>query len=395
MNLKKMILLVVLNTLILLSPLNVSERSIVVVVAKGLLVSDPQLDEMMKSERFVEWRLIRGEFEYEDIKDASLIMFVKVNPAANLSQGEIKALVRWFKEGSKILWLAGDGDYGEGCLRQNDVNKVLESIGSALRIEHSSVRDPISNAGTPRRVLARPCKSSWMSILSKDVKNALFHNPGPIIALINSTYVRLEEKTPPNVLKVMCSSDYSSVADLNPPPPQAHVIGERGPLVLMAVEYIENAESIVVLTGSAPFNHFTGMYMPKISNPEIYSSLDEQGDILVRNLLLIGTNPDLLVSLMKTRLRLLSNEKKLSYLRERTSELLEKIDRMVLELKAREEEIDNLKTNLQKTVLELRNLRIRLNRLLNENNVLKIFIIVLVVIGFLLGLASGRIKFKK
>lgn len=368
------------------------DKSAVVIIAKGLIGTDPQLENIIQNEQFVKWSVITGEVKYKDIENSSLIILVKVNPAANFTEEEIRSIVKWFNKGYKVLWLSSEGDYGEGFLRQVEINKILEAIGSRLRVEYATVQDPFLNAGTVYRVFAVPCGPSWAKALTKNVRRVLFHTPSPIIALVNNTYVKLEERSIPYIYAIMCSSNRSFIADFNPPSPQAHVVGEVGSTVLMALEVFDDIKSIVIVSGSAPFNHFTGMYMPSVKDPVTYKGIKEEGASFVRNIIMLGANPHLLLEVSRLVSQMVSKDRELTYLQRKKSMLEEEIKKLTSEIEAREEEITNLNSELKITKDSLKEFNELVKKLVKELSLLKLLLLLSVICSFILGLSIHKLS---
>lgn len=385
-------LIMVMYCLLMYSSDALYDKPLVTIVAKGLVGTDPQLERIIGNEQFVEWRIITEKVRYRDIRNSSLIILVKVNPIANFTEDEIEALVKWFNQGLKVLWVSSEGDYGEGFLRQIEINRVLKAIDSKLRVEYASVQDPFLNAGTAYRVLGVPCGPLWAKALTQNVKKVLFHTPSPIIALVNDTYVKLEEENIPNIYKIMCSSNGSFIANFNPPKPQVHTIGELGSTVLMALEVFNDKKSIVIVTGAAPFNHFIGMYMPKVKDPSVYGKVEEEGATLVRNIIILGINPHLLFEVTNLVSQLLLKEEELIVLKRKIAMLQEELKALNIELKAREEEIANLSSELKTARDVLEELREQIRKTVKEASLLKVLLFLLIIFSFILGLSLHRLS---
>lgn len=275
---------------------------LVVAIARGLTEENIQLKTLVETETFVDWKVITGPISYEEIKDATLVIFVKSDALLELGEEEISALVKWFEEGGKTLWVAGDSDYGdEGPPRQATANRILEAIGSRLRIESGSVEDPTSNAGASYRVLGLPtCAHSRVRFLTDKVERALFHGPAAVIGYVNDEYVRLEEGEIEGIYPVMCTSEDGTIVNHNPPDPEAHEVGEFGSFVLMAIEFVEDKNGFVIVTGEAPYDQYLGMYKPELKVKERYTEeYPQQGELLVRRIISIATKPELFKVLLK------------------------------------------------------------------------------------------------
>ncbi|HDI31743.1 MAG TPA: hypothetical protein ENF80_02895 [Thermofilum sp.] len=291
----RILTLVILFSALLLTTISFAEP-LVVAVARGLTEENIQLKTLVEKETFVNWKVITGPISFEEIKDATVVIFVKADALLKLSEEEIDALVKWFNEGGKTLWVAGDSDYGdEGPPRQATINRILEAVGSKLRIESGAVEDPTSNAGKPYRVLGLPaCAHSRVRFLVAKIDRALFHGPAAVIAYVNGEYVRLEESEIEGIYPVMCTSEDGIIVNHNPPDPEAHGVGEFGSFVLMAIEFMKDKNNFVIVTGDAPYDHYLGMYKPELKVKERYTEeYPQQGELLVRRLISLATKPEL------------------------------------------------------------------------------------------------------
>lgn len=279
------------------------ERPVVVVFAKGLAGEDVQLEAALSNETFVEWRVVTGELTRIDLEGATMLIAILADYTQEYTSAELAAIADWFDEGGKALWVAGDSDYGDdGPPRQSNANKLLEAVGSKLRIESAAVEDPVSNAGRPYRVLGLSEKcDTEVSFLVEGVARALFHGPAPVVCYVGGEYVRLEEERVENVYRIMWTTSEGVIVNHNPPEPEAHGVGDTGSFVLMAIEVIPEKECVVIATGDAPFDHYTGTYMPELRKYDRYAvEYPQQGAALVRNLLIFATRPGFLARIVST-----------------------------------------------------------------------------------------------
>jgi hypothetical protein len=94
--------------------------------------------------------------------------------AANLTE-----IVDWFDDGSKLLWVAGNSDYGGFYQSNSTSNPVLEAVKSNLRIDGGAIEDPQSSDGSAYRVIAN--ETGVSSTLTDYVTDpgfvAIFHGP--------------------------------------------------------------------------------------------------------------------------------------------------------------------------------------------------------------------------
>jgi len=275
-------------------------RPVAVLHARGLAGTDAQINAIVSNITEIDWNVVTGELSSADLAGASLLIMVKVDAFLNYTDAEIAAVKSWFNEGGKVLWVAGDSDFGDDNRRQPDVNRVLEALGSSLRLERCAVDDPVSNAGASYRVLglSEKCDTEAKALV-EGVDKALFHGPACVIGYVDGSYMKLEETCPSNVYRIMWTSSLAQIVNNNPPDPQAHEVGDEGTFVLMALEVDYEKKGGIIVTGDAPFDHYMGLYKPEIHRYQRYAvDYPQQGDILFRN---IVTKTSLLVSLQSEK----------------------------------------------------------------------------------------------
>jgi hypothetical protein len=99
--------------------------------------SNKYLDYIMGNITFVNWKIIQEPFSASNLSDVDILLIGQ--PTASLAPEELDALVQWLSKGDKVLYVAGDSDYGGGINSIAAVNNLLEYIGAKLRLEHGAV----------------------------------------------------------------------------------------------------------------------------------------------------------------------------------------------------------------------------------------------------------------
>lgn len=303
MNFRKLALfLTILVSIAMFSPqLTLAEKPKIVVFMKGLMGTDYQLVNATNDLNQYEWHIVTETLTAEDLAGASVLIIIMVDPTMTVTDEELTVINNWLDEGRKMIWVAGEADYGgEGPPRQETTNKILEAIGSKLRIDYSEVTDTESNGGKPYRVLgvSDNCDEE-VKFLVAGVHRALFHGPGPVIAYENGEYIKLNEKKVENVYRVMWTTEYGSIVEFNPPTSLVYTPGEEGRFVVLAIELVPDKKNVIVLSGDAPFDHYTGMYKPELKRYERYAiQYPQQGAILFSNLIHYGVNIDELFAMV-------------------------------------------------------------------------------------------------
>lgn len=214
------------------------------------------------------------------LEDVDLLIMGSVYHGINFTDAEVNAVKNWFAEsGKKVIWVSGDSDFS-GDYIINNTNKMLEAVGSHLRVELCSVEDPDSNAGAGYRVVANISNQEdpiVASILTKNITQLLFHGPSILYGLDeNNTPVALENTTLPNVHWIMKTGAAGVIVDHNPlTKPLAHEDNQNGSFVIAAMELLE--KGAVFTAGAALY----GDYQPIINDE--YKGVPLNGTKFMRN----------------------------------------------------------------------------------------------------------------
>ncbi len=99
--------------------------------------SNKYLDYIMGNITFVNWKIINESFSTANLADVDVLLIGQ--PTASLAPEELDALVAWLAKGDKVLYVAGDSDYGGGVNSIAAVNNLLEYVGAKLRLEEGAV----------------------------------------------------------------------------------------------------------------------------------------------------------------------------------------------------------------------------------------------------------------
>jgi len=258
-----------------------------VIQLKGAREPGPQLAAIEEDMPHVKWSIVYGELTEYDLKGAVMLVMVQANPLVDYTDVELEAVKRWLDEGGKGIWIASDSDFGSDALRQTSANKVLEYIGSALRIESASAEDPFSNGYAPYRVLAVSDNADpEYGFLVSGVNRSLFHGPGIIIGEKDGQFYKLEEGGLENIHVLMTTSVTGMIVDSTDPAPQAHNAGEWGTYPMLAIEVDQDKTNVIIASADAPFGHFMGLYKPELIRPDRYGpdANPQQGARLFENI---------------------------------------------------------------------------------------------------------------
>ncbi len=205
---------------------------------------------------------------------------------------EVNALVAWFGETPRALWVAADSDYpAQGSeLAQEFANIVLEAIGSKLRMDYVSVEDDESNAGRTYRVVGIIDPPPELAELGYGAEKILFHGPGAVAAVLpDGTWVNPLATPVEGVYVIVRTTDAGRIVEHQPAEPGApgnlgiaYTVGETGRFPLLAVEIMENGNKVIV-SSESPYSGYRGGVTP------IYYGVVMQGMRFIRNLILWAT----------------------------------------------------------------------------------------------------------
>ncbi len=185
-------------------------------------------------------------------------------PANDLSGEDLTFIKEWFDLGGKMLWVAGDSDFG-GYFISDNLNPVLEEVGSVLRLDSGAVDDPVSNDGASYRVVANtlgdgPIASAIKEHVTGDFKMP-FHGPTSVYYMKDGAPADLRNADLENVEVVIMSSDDSKGIDQDLTAGTGDFyasINASGNLPLLAVETMGN--NVVVVSGEGVFRDYKNMY---------------------------------------------------------------------------------------------------------------------------------------
>ena len=207
-------------------------------------------------------------------------------PTASFSSDEIQAIVSWLESGPKVLWIAGDSDYGSGSQVQEIVNSLLEAVGSHLRLEMGAVYDQVHNAGAFYRVLGQVLPDDKpeynTSIIAQNItKPVLYHGPTVLIWEDDQgNYHDLATETLPTFIRIVWTYNTSYIADNTPPALVYYdpTIDKNRTFVMLAAEVMD--DDIIVASGESPY----GDYEPTWSWE--YHGVQLDGPQFIKNMVL-------------------------------------------------------------------------------------------------------------
>jgi hypothetical protein len=172
----------------------------------------------------------------------------------NYTSDEISAITSWFNTGGKFLSIGSDSDFVEaymtvatGGFKEDQPNKVLAAIGSAIRVEYCSVEDSASNAGAAYRVVADADKGGANSVgaagtVTKNAPRVMFHGPTIIVGFKDGKFVPFDQvQDDDNVFWLYRTTSSGAIVRNVAYPAQTVTAGQKGVFALAAAQRINVA----------------------------------------------------------------------------------------------------------------------------------------------------------
>ncbi len=205
-----------------------------------------------------------GSITPESLKNVDMLIIGQLKKP--LSPEEVSAVVSWFSEGGKILWISGDADIGEGAYIQKNADDLLKAIPNVhLRLDYATATDTFSNAGKDiyvagyvRPDLNTPDSKVLLRGYTSEVGKVLFYTSGVLAWVDNSGQwhpLRVGE-VPKGVYRIITTSGDGVIEDNSAPEPMAYKVWESGMFTLLAAEFVKlpnGGESILILSGESPY----------------------------------------------------------------------------------------------------------------------------------------------
>ncbi len=244
-----------------------AESTITVAVDLSHGESDKYLGFIQGNITFVNWvNITEGPITADTLAGVDVLIIGQ--PTIAFSPDEMQAIADWLAQGNKVLWVAGDSDYGSGNATQVYVNDLLEYIGAKLRIEYASFYDDIHNAGRFYRCLAyvNPDNVPELrtDIISQGITHPILaHGPAPLIWVDDQGNPHdIVNETFDGLIRIAWSGNTSYIGDNNPPPPLVYdpLFYGKGAgnftFVFIAAEYHADTHDLIVVSGESPYGDY-------------------------------------------------------------------------------------------------------------------------------------------
>ena len=212
---------------------------------------------------------------------------------------QINNIVDWMSLGDKLLWCAGDSDYA-GIFNPYPINNVLAALEAIVRLDGTSIEDPVYNDGAAYRVCS-PYFGSGDAIfdgelvanLTKDMTAGVqIHGPCAILGYDNATssYIdlRINATSFPNrVWTIMRYSEaaISTDSDITNNDLDLYAYsGTTGYYPAVVYEFLDSVYSHIIVSGEAIYSDYKYMYDQRTENG-VYNEGVHFGQVLVNNIL--------------------------------------------------------------------------------------------------------------
>ncbi|MCE4600512.1 MAG: GldG family protein [Desulfurococcales archaeon] len=250
-----------------MSPAAAQSNTITVAVDLSHGESDKYLGYIQGNITFVNWvNITEGPITTDMLQGVDVLILGQ--PTIAFSPDEMDAIAQWLASGKKVLWVAGDSDYGSGNATQVYVNDLLEYIGAKLRVEYASFYDDIHNAQRFYRVLVHVQVDNnpdlETSMIAEGItKPILAHGPAPLIWVDDegNPHDPVTE-TFDGLIRILWSYDTAYIGDNNPPLPLVYdpILYGHGAgnftFVFLAAEYHPDTNDVIVVSGESPYGDY-------------------------------------------------------------------------------------------------------------------------------------------
>ncbi|MGC9095909.1 MAG: hypothetical protein ACP5II_01900 [Infirmifilum sp.] len=285
---KTLIILLFLMAIIAFSH-NISAQPVIVAADLGHGESNKYLNYIMGNITFVTWKIIKEPITPSTLKDVDILLLGQ--PTVAFSPDEIAAIKAWLNTGNKVLYVAGDSDYGPGGKTIPQLNDLLAGIGTKLRLEHGAVYsdNPDMTAKAYYRMLTFVEPDNYpglrTDLLKRDITlPILMHGPGCIIWQdAQGKYHDPVKETFPGLIRLVWAHK-SYMGDNTPPTPYVYDLMSYGKgtgdhdFVMYAAEYWPDKNVLIVVSGESIY----GDYEPAWASS--YYGKDLDGPTFVTNL---------------------------------------------------------------------------------------------------------------
>ena len=217
------------------------------------------------------------------------------DPYIEFTSSEKQIIKEWFEQGSKLLFISGDSDYG-GYFQPEPVNNLLTYLDAQIRLDSTSISDTVYNDGADYRVAAVTYGTTPTALTVSEGCEAgcMMHGPCAILGYNDSKYVNLRNTTLPNVEVLLSYSEnaIASDADVSSKDTDLYSLDnltafENGNYPAVVYEKITtsgSSESHLILAGEAIYSDYKFMYEQRTESG-VYNGNVQYGFKFVNNII--------------------------------------------------------------------------------------------------------------
>jgi len=234
---------------------------------KFVYFGDPKYEDELGIKR------LGGKITYDALKGVDVLILGQ--PTSPFYPDEVQAIKQWLQDGGKVLWVAGDSDYGNGVKTQQFVDSLLDQLGiTNLRVDLCSVEDPVSNAKKSYRVVAyadpskdTPARDMIVKGFKHDGK-VLAHGPG-VVAWVDKVdgqgnwHPLNDSSRPKDAYIIVRTSKNGEIVENNAPAAKAYQAGSTGSFPIVAVQIVQlqgKKPDVIIVSGETPIGGYEPMW---------------------------------------------------------------------------------------------------------------------------------------
>ncbi len=236
---------------------------------------------------------INETWDLPDNVDALILTSADI---VNWTTTEIADIVNWMALGNRLLWVSGDSDYS-GFFDPTPINDILSAIGAIVRLDGTSISDPVFNDGASYRVAATEFgvddpfyDGDLVGNLTQGMDaGAIFHGPCSIIAFDGYYYkdLRYGHSVFPNrVWTIMRYSENAIADDTDTSNGDLDIYAydvDTGLYPALVYETLTDVNSHIIASGEAIYSNYKYMYDQRTENG-VYNENHHFGEVLVNNI---------------------------------------------------------------------------------------------------------------
>jgi hypothetical protein len=227
------------------------------------------------------------------LETADALIVGSVTYEQSHDDSEIAAISNWFNMGGKFLWVAGDSDYNNLYVFNENAYRILESVGSHVYPEQAIIKAEENCVGNQAsKVIANittqnprflPVVHNVTDVLMSHATTLYGSNSSESGHDVNP--INLESNNISDVFQILYYNPTAYIQDDYPPPTMVHSDMQTGAFVAVTLE--DNAgcsgNGVLVVSGSTPYGQAESMCLT-----EYYSERPLDGQRFIVQLIDFG-----------------------------------------------------------------------------------------------------------